>query len=976
MPDQPNPAPPSLIEGFVIGARIRESGALAVHAGRSRLDLPVEVYLVREAALTGGFEADDFLAGVRRAAAVHHEALLPFVTGGRQDGCVYAVAKSADGRTMEDVVAKDGPLAEAKALAFATTTLGALAALERAGMRHGDLSPRRVIFAGTDLVVAGPPRLLPASVSPRDDRWQAPEEARGGENGVQSDFFVLGLMLFFALTGAHPLADAPDARRALRDWKTPDLASTLRRASPVTRAFIARLLAAEPTNRFASAADAARAAAEAASGDHPETAPIGVAVAAAAPAPAPIDAPAPRPAPDAAKRTPGRLYVAARLGESMLEIDDDVVFVGPAGAQSVRAQTEPFPEATIRVERSPAGDVAHAVAGEMKVNGTATAKQLLADGDRVEASGVTARYERAARAVLRSTRSAAPEAAPSNPLATALVVIAIIVTMVALGWGALRWTKATTATGDAKSLAARAEQTLTEDKRRLGAAAAPAPAPTASTAAQAERAARDDYLAAAQAVRRRPADALAKYRDVWRRHPDTAYGLLARLDALDLERRVRPAPDRTLEELLAAVEGANGGSDDDALGKLRTYAEDHAGTLAGERAHLALVKTMAVQRGRFDADMTSLRAAIARKDWREALTIMKPMFDYAPSNLRDELRVEQRRIEAALSEAYKESGGGAPTKPDDGKPKDAPPAKNDGAEKNRKAEELFRTARKAMEEGKEIDALDAFLVFLHEFKDTPNGTKYDPDARRMVATLTSGSAGIVRLFRGKVEKAEKGRVRITYDFEDANQIEDFRDVAAFEAPPRAVWKIDGGGVKCSKGSGALVLDAVFAADQVTTSVVVSPDRPHDLGVTFMDPTEQRRFYLFTLQNTFFTLGKGDAAKPFLENAIVLFGPNMWRDTPPNQLGFVRKCGADEPLVRTSEPQRITAEKSGGEVGMKFEGGRSIKGSAYGDTKYEFPGVMPGVFVIGSAGWFDNFVVEGTIDQDWVQKRWRVILSGL
>jgi len=161
MPDQPNHAPPTSIEGFEIGPRIREAGALAVHSGRSRLDLPIEVHLARIDALSGGFEADDFLAGVRRAASVHHEALLPFVTGGRHENYVYAIAKSADGRSIEEVVAKDGPLPEQKALAAAAAVLGALAGLERTGMRHGDLSPRRVIFAGPDFVVAGPPRLLP-----------------------------------------------------------------------------------------------------------------------------------------------------------------------------------------------------------------------------------------------------------------------------------------------------------------------------------------------------------------------------------------------------------------------------------------------------------------------------------------------------------------------------------------------------------------------------------------------------------------------------------------------------------------------------------------------------------------------------------------------------------------------------------------------------------------------------------------------
>jgi len=36
----------------------------------------------------------------------------------------------------------------------------------------------------------------------------------------------------------------------------------------------------------------------------------------------------------------------------------------------------------------------------------------------------------------------------------------------------------------------------------------------------------------------------------------------------------------------------------------------------------------------------------------------------------------------------------------------------------------------------------------------------------------------------------------------------------------------------------------------------------------------------------------------------------------------------------------------------------------------------GSFVIGSEGYFDDFVVEGVPDMDWVQKRWRAIISGL
>jgi hypothetical protein len=192
---------------------------------------------------------------------------------------------------------------------------------------------------------------------------------------------------------------------------------------------------------------------------------------------------------------------------------------------------------------------------------------------------------------------------------------------------------------------------------------------------------------------------------------------------------------------------------------------------------------------------------------------------------------------------------------------------------------------------------------------------------------------------------------------------------------RANWTVAEGSAR-AKGSGALVLDATFAVDQIVTSVTVRPDRAHDLGVAYLDASEPRRMYLFMLQNAAFRLGKGADAKVFEENAVVLFGPGMWRDTPPGELGFVRKCGSPEPAVRVGEPTPLKVGKAEGNVWMRFEGGKQISGSAYGDIKLEFQGIEPGVFVMNSSGAFDDLVVEGTPDPEWVAARWRAILSGL
>jgi len=73
---------------------------------------------------------------------------------------------------------------------------------------------------------------------------------------------------------------------------------------------------------------------------------------------------------------------------------------------------------------------------------------------------------------------------------------------------------------------------------------------------------------------------------------------------------------------------------------------------------------------------------------------------------------------------------------------------------------------------------------------------------------------------------------------------------------------------------------------------------------------------------------------------------------------------------------MKAGKAEGNVWMRFPNGKQVQGSAYGDIKLEFPGLEPAVFVMNSGGTFDDLVIEGTPDPEWVARRWRAILSNL
>ncbi len=1020
---------PAEISGVRVGARVRSSGPLAVHTGEDSLGLAVRVHLVRAADLGQDPGPEGFLTAVRNATQAQHPALVPFTTGGRSGDLVYAIAKETAGRSVDELLGRGGALATERALSIATTIADVLVALERCGARHGDLTPRRILLPGRGQVAVRPPRLLPASLAPRKARYQAPEEARGEDGDIRSDLYVLGLLLVEMLTGSSPVpGSGASASASLAIGQLPGVTELLPHADDALRSVVARLLAFEPAGRFRSAAQAHAALSAAARGEvapaprddvpvavpladmRPETAPIASDALPERDAPRVPDAPAqPAARPGVAavarppmavtttgrRRSPGRLYVESRLGESLLEIDAAVLIGWPEGALDVLARTEPFDGAVLRIEPEPEADVLHALTDGVLVNGAAVERHELAPGDTVTAPRLSARYERAARGVLRAASRTPEGGAPGGGRARAVTAIAVVATVLVIALALTQAASVGKRTESADAALARQREALAGAEEEQ-ARAISGPGRTIS----AEAAARSSYEAARAAARRRPAEVeriQAALRDVARKYPGTAYGVLAEIEAAELGVRRGGRATQEIDDLIALAEtDASEGRLDAALTKLRAFAEERLYTIEAALARRAMVRLAAEMDARVAADTAKYETAVAAHEYPLALRVMNRMLDYVPRGERDRILAAKtdvrRRMDAVLGGGGTTSGdegppGGPPVAPPGGAggatPVDPPggagvgdaPREPDTAERDAAALTAFRDARRALDSGKDRDALRGFVAFLREFKDTATGAKYDLEVRRRITSLATGAAGVEEIFHGKVERRARGRFRITYDFEDAEQMLDFRDVAAFEAPPRAQWNVISGAAR-AKGSGAFVLDANFRPEFLTVAVKVQPERAHDLGVIMFEAGEPRRYYLFTLQNSFFQLGKGSGREDFRENAIVLFGPGMWRDSPPDEIGFVRKCGSEEPKFEAGKQAKIKCGKSEDEVWMRFPGGRTVRGSAYGDTKYEFTGLTPGVFLVNSAGSFDELVVEGVPDADWLAQRWRDLLNEL
>jgi hypothetical protein len=152
-------------------------------------------------------------------AAVGQENLLRTLDQGEDGGLVYVVSEYVDGGALFDVLERSR-LTLAEAIHVIRDVADALGAAHRAGLVHGDLSPRSV-FVSRDLTVAKlggfgcadaslPAGAVRTAALARarivSDLYRAPELAGGqGTPTVRSDVYSLGVIAYQAMTGTLPL---------------------------------------------------------------------------------------------------------------------------------------------------------------------------------------------------------------------------------------------------------------------------------------------------------------------------------------------------------------------------------------------------------------------------------------------------------------------------------------------------------------------------------------------------------------------------------------------------------------------------------------------------------------------------------------------------------------------------------------------------------------------------------------------------
>jgi serine/threonine protein kinase len=198
--------------------------------------------------------------------------------GHHSDGTAYIAMEFLDGEALERRLRRLGKLAIADALRIMRQVASTVGVAHSHGIVHRDLKPGNVFLVRDPEVPGGErAKVLDFGIAKLNDElasaktmagtimgtpnYMSPEQARGLSVDPRSDVYALGCVLFELIAGAPPFpAASPINMLAMHaNDPAPALSSRAPEVSPEIDALVARCLAKDPDQRYASGAELAAA---------------------------------------------------------------------------------------------------------------------------------------------------------------------------------------------------------------------------------------------------------------------------------------------------------------------------------------------------------------------------------------------------------------------------------------------------------------------------------------------------------------------------------------------------------------------------------------------------------------------------------------------------------------------------------------------------------------------------------------------
>jgi eukaryotic-like serine/threonine-protein kinase len=257
-------------QGHPFDGRYRVVGRLGVGgmatvylAEDSSLGRKVALKVMAERYAEDGEFVERFRREAQAAARLNHPNIIAVYDRGEAEGRPYIAMEYLQGRTLKQLIQKDGPLPPERAIAMAMQVLAGLRYAHEHGVVHRDVKPHNVLVGDdgrikvTDFGIAhaGDPQMTEVGSIVGTAQYLSPEQARGRAVGPQTDIYSLGVVLYEMLAGRVPFEG--DSSVAIAMQHVSDEPPPLRALAPDVPESLALVVAhsmlKDPAQRYASA---------------------------------------------------------------------------------------------------------------------------------------------------------------------------------------------------------------------------------------------------------------------------------------------------------------------------------------------------------------------------------------------------------------------------------------------------------------------------------------------------------------------------------------------------------------------------------------------------------------------------------------------------------------------------------------------------------------------------------------------------
>jgi CHASE2 domain-containing sensor protein/predicted Ser/Thr protein kinase len=268
--------PTAIIAGYRLEEVLGRGGMGVVYrATQLALERAVAIKLIAVERSENPVFRERFAAESRIASSIEHANVIPVYEAGEDDGLLFIAMRLVEGLDLGQLLARLGPLPPQRTARVITQIAGALDAAHARGLVHRDVKPANILITAdqpehaylTDFGLAKYTGAL--SRITKAEQWVgtldylAPEQIRGEPLDSRVDVYALTGVLYHCLIGETPF---PRDSEAATMWAhvnaSPPIPSGVRpELTEELDEVIARGMAKDPADRYASAGDMAQAAA-------------------------------------------------------------------------------------------------------------------------------------------------------------------------------------------------------------------------------------------------------------------------------------------------------------------------------------------------------------------------------------------------------------------------------------------------------------------------------------------------------------------------------------------------------------------------------------------------------------------------------------------------------------------------------------------------------------------------------------------